>query len=97
MTTAAVHHSETGIAMRAPTATQNRLAIHLKQIHDVGAVNNYSTGRISVYCHSLAAARAVRRVACAYGTTDVAVTGDGVTDTNGTEYLRLNIPCRGTA
>ena len=96
MTTAAVRHSETGIAMRAPTPRQNRLAIHLKQIHGVGAVSNFRTGRVSVYCRTVDAIRAVRHVACAYGMTNVAVSGDHVRD-DGSVSVRFNIPCGGGA
>ena len=91
--TAVVHHSETGVAMRAPTARQNRLAIHLKQIHGVGAVANHGTGRVTVWCRTIAAVRAVRHVACAYGMTDLEVEGDHVRD--GRPSVRLNIPCGG--
>jgi hypothetical protein len=92
--TAVVRHSETRVPMRAPTPTQNRLAIHLKQIHGVGALENYRTGRVSVHCRTTAAVRAVRHVACAYGMTDVEVTGDYVND-DGRVSVRLNIPCGG--
>jgi hypothetical protein len=92
--TTVVRHSETGVAMRAPTRAQNRLAIHVKQIHGVGAVENFRTGRVSVWCRTIDAVRAVRQVACAYGMTDVEVRGDWVAD-DGSVSILLNIPCGG--
>jgi len=94
--TTVVRHSETRVPIRAPTTDQNRLAIHLKQIRGVGAVENFSSGRVSVWCRNVNAVRAVRHVACAYGMTDVEVDGDRVRD-NGKATIRLNIPCGGDA
>lgn len=89
MSTAVVHR-ETGVRIRSTDGDQNRAAIHLGLLRDTGAITNYSTGRITVWCKTIDAVRAARHVACAYGLTEVEVHGDMI-NRHGDATVRLSV------
>jgi hypothetical protein len=69
MTTAAVRHRETRVAMRGTDADLLKFTIHAAMLRDTGSVSASRNGSARVWCNTMDAVAALQALVDAYGYT----------------------------